>query len=123
MGVREELYADSFICGLFCDKRLIPCFRRCDIFCNMPHSKNTPSSRFSSKYPGKLCGVVGEIGSIFHWHSVVGNNTYSINTKMGGRTSLFLTSQRMPSRYVLRLQVYIIIKFWHDTHKADSQIN
>ena len=39
---------------LFCDKRLIPCFRRCDIFINMPHSKNTPYNRFSSKYHRKL---------------------------------------------------------------------
>ena len=62
-------------------------------------------------------------GKILYKRSVVGNNTYFINTKMGGRTSLFLTSQRMPSRYVLRLQVYIIIKFWYDTHKEDSQIN
>ena len=38
-------------------------------------------------------------GSIFYKRTVVGNNTYSIYTKMGGRTSLFLTSQRMPSRY------------------------
>ena len=29
----------------------------------------------------------------------------------GGRTSLFLTSQRMPSRYVLRLQVYRTVEF------------
>ena len=28
-------------------------------------------------------GGVGEIGSIFHWHSVVGNNTYFTCTKMG----------------------------------------
>ena len=38
-------------------------------------------------------------GSILYIHSVVGNDTYSTYTKMGGRTSLFLTSQRMPSRY------------------------
>ena len=38
-------------------------------------------------------------GSIFYIHTVVGNDTYSTYTKMGGRTSLFLTSQRMPSRY------------------------
>ena len=46
----------EIICGLFCDKRLIPCFRRCDILASMPHSKNTPSSRFSSKYPRKSMG-------------------------------------------------------------------
>ena len=34
-------------------------------------------------------------GSIFYIHTVVGNDTYSTYTKMGGRTSLFLTSQRM----------------------------
>ena len=41
------------ICSPFRDKRLIPCFCRCDIFCNMPHSENTPSNRFSSKIPCK----------------------------------------------------------------------
>ena len=46
-----------FICGLFCDKRLISCFSRCGIFTNIPHSKNTQSSRFSSKYPRKLVEV------------------------------------------------------------------
>ena len=39
------------------------------------------------------------IFSIFYNRSVVGNDTYFTYTKMGGRTSLFLTSQRMPSRY------------------------
>ena len=39
------------------------------------------------------------LGSIFYWHSVVGNNTYYMYTELGGRTSLFLASQRMPSRY------------------------
>ena len=43
------------ICALICDKRLISCFRRCDIFINMPHSKNTQSNRFSSNYHRKLC--------------------------------------------------------------------
>ena len=41
-------------CGDFRDKRLISCFCRCDIFGNMPHSKDTRSNRFSSKYPRKL---------------------------------------------------------------------
>ena len=39
------------------------------------------------------------VGSIFYIISIVGDNTYSGNTKMVGRTSLFLSSQRMPSRY------------------------
>ena len=29
-------------------------------------------------------GVNGFLGSIFYWHSVVGNNTYYMCTKMGG---------------------------------------
>ncbi len=45
------------------------------------------------------CDKKNEVGEILYWHSVVGDNTYYIDTKMGGRTSLFLTSQRMPSRY------------------------
>ena len=39
----------------FCYKRLISCFRRCDVFINTPHSKNTQSNRFSSNYHRKLC--------------------------------------------------------------------
>ena len=39
------------------------------------------------------------LGSIFYTHGVVVYNTYLMYTKMGVRTSLFLTSQRMPSRY------------------------
>ena len=45
-------------------------------------------------------------GSIFYAHSVVGVNIYSMHTKMGVRTSLFLTSQRMPSRYVAYRYIY-----------------
>ena len=51
------------------------------------------------------------LGKIFYKHNVVGNDTYFIDTKMGGRTSLFLRSQRMPSRYVLLLQVYRMVEF------------
>ena len=51
--------------------------------------------------------VVGEVvyleqilGSILYWHSIVdGVSTYAPIVITGGRTSLFLTSQRMPSRY------------------------
>ena len=54
-------------------------------------------------------GVVndkGMMGDKFYWLSVVGNNTYFKHTKMGGRTSLFLTSQRMPSRYNAYINTY-----------------
>ena len=43
--------------------------------------------------------MVWDFGKIFYKRTVVGDNTFSTNTKMGGRTSLFLSSQRMPSRY------------------------
>ena len=43
------------------------------------------------------------------WHSVVGDDTYSLYTKLGGRTSLFLTSQRMPSRYNAYINIYNFI--------------
>ena len=46
------------------------------------------------------------LGKIFFRHSVVGDDTYSIYTKLGGRTSLFLTSQRMPSRYNAYINKY-----------------
>ena len=38
-------------------------------------------------------------GSIFYWHNVVCEVVNFIDDIYGGRTSLFLTSQRMPSRY------------------------
>ncbi len=44
--------------------------------------------------------------SIFYLYNVVGKNTYLMYTKMGVRTSLFLTSQRMPSRYVAYRYIY-----------------
>ena len=44
------------------------------------------------------------VGSIFYIISVVGGVVNLIDDIYGVRTSLFLTSQRMPSRYVLRLQ-------------------
>ena len=37
--------------------------------------------------------------SIFYRHSIVVTDLQYLNDKYGGRTSLFLTSQRMPSRY------------------------
>ena len=46
------------------------------------------------------------LGSIFYKHTFVGNDTYSTYTKMGGRTSLFLASQRMPSRYGASADTY-----------------
>ena len=39
------------------------------------------------------------LGEIFYSHSVVGEVLQKSNVITGGRTSLFLTSQRMPSRY------------------------
>ena len=41
----------------------------------------------------------GMMGDIFYQHTVVGGVVYFKNDIYGGRTSLFLTSQRMPSRY------------------------
>ena len=38
-------------------------------------------------------------GYIFYWHSVVGGVVKCTGVIYGVRTSLFLTSQRMPSRY------------------------
>ena len=46
------------------------------------------------------------LGSIFYKHTPAGNDTYSTYTKMGGRTSLFLASQRMPSRYGASADTY-----------------
>ena len=60
---------------------------------------------------GEVENVLRGFGSIFYKRTVVGNNTYSIYTKMGGRTSLFLTSQRMPSRYDGACDFMLFIKF------------
>ena len=49
---------------------------------------------------------------IFYWHTVVGNNIYFKHTKMGGRTSLFLTSQRMPSRYGCVYMLVQLVNSW-----------
>ena len=43
--------------AIFCDKRVITCFRRCDVLTSTPHSKNTPYNRFSSNYHRKLCCI------------------------------------------------------------------
>ena len=43
--------------------------------------------------------VLGFLGSILYIHSVVGGFVNLIDDIYGVRTSLFLTSQRMPSRY------------------------
>ena len=54
-------------------------------------------------------GVVndkGMMGDIFSWHTVVGGVVYFKNDIYGGRTSLFLTSQRMPSRYGAYMNEY-----------------
>ena len=59
--------------------------------------------------------IVWIFGSIFYLYNVVGKNTYLMYTKMGGRTSLFLTSPRMPSRYVAYRCIYNyknIIMLW-----------
>ena len=55
--------------------------------------------------------IIFDSGSIFYRHIVVGGVVNCIKYIYGGRTSLFLTSQRMPSRYVLRLQVYRMVEF------------
>ena len=49
------------------------------------------------------------LGSMCFWLNVVGDDTYSLYTKLGGRTSLFLTSQRMPSRYNAYINIYNFI--------------
>ena len=43
---------------------------------------------------------IGVLVSIFYGHSVVGGFVNCTGVIYGVRTSLFLTSQRMPSRYV-----------------------
>ena len=49
---------------------------------------------------------IGVLVSIFYWHSVVGGFVNCTGVIYGVRTSLFLTSQRMPSRYVAYRCIY-----------------
>ena len=60
---------------------------------------------------------IGVLVSIFYWHSVVGGFVNCTGVIYGVRTSLFLTSQRMPSRYVAYRCIYnykniIILWMW-----------
>lgn len=48
------------------------------------------SGKHTIMYGFKNC--IGVLGSIFYLYNVVGKNTYLMYTKMGGRTSLLLTS-------------------------------
>ena len=46
------------------------------------------------------------LGSKFYWHSVVDGVVNCTGVIYGVRTSLFHTSQRMPSRYVAYRYIY-----------------
>ena len=48
-------------------------------------------------------------GEMFYWCGVVGGVLQKIAVKYGARTSLFLTSQRMPGA-TMRTYAYIILK-------------
>ena len=50
--------------------------------------------------------IVWIFGSIFYGRSVVGGVVNCTGVIYGVRTSLFLTSQRMPSRYVAYRYIY-----------------
>ena len=50
--------------------------------------------------------VLGFLGSILYILSVVGGFVNCMGVIYGVRTSLFLTSQRMPSRYVAYRYIY-----------------
>ena len=77
-----------FICALICDKRLIPCFSRCDVLASTPHSKNTPYNRFSSNYHRKLYFIICTI-----------LRAHLRNQK--------LSMQRISSKYPRKLILYI----------------
>ena len=67
------------------------------------HTVPGATSRLRMHRIGKFSGaeiINGDIfGQILYKQTVVDDKTYQTHTKMGVRTSLFLTSQRMPSRY------------------------
>ena len=51
---------------------------------------------------------IGVLVSKLYWHSVVGGVVNCTGVIYGVRTSLFHTSQRMPSRYVAYRYIYFI---------------
>ena len=60
-------------------------------------SGSDPTLLFGRRTERRYVYICYEVmGYILYLITVVGGNTYSTGTKMGARTSLFLTSQRMP---------------------------
>ena len=59
-----------------------------------------PAVTFWETHRAKIClEMVLGFGEILYWHNVVGGIVNCTGVIYGVRTSLFLTSQRMPSRY------------------------
>ena len=89
--------------------------------CVLPQKSLTPkifhTKRFSSKIPRKYRWGLTEIWQMvlvskFYLHSVVGRVVNCTGVIYGVRTSLFLTSQRMPSRYNALTNVCNFKIFW-----------
>ena len=86
------------------------------------------------KYFGVECICVGIFGLIFYWRCVVVGVVNCTGVIYGVRTSLFLTSQRMPSRYnafanvcnckIFRRGMYLHWYFlFYNTHTNNSTQN
>ena len=70
-----------------------------------------PAVTFWMTYRAKIClEMVLGFGEILYWHNVVGGGVNYNYVIYGGRTSLFLSSQRMPAA-TMRLRTYTIKKF------------
>ena len=59
-------------------------------------------------------------GSIFYRHNIVVMDLQHLNDITGGRTSLFLTSQRMPSRYGCVHMLIQLCKYIHAVSSVGS---
>ena len=66
--------------------------------------------------------LFGILGEIFYSHSVVGEVLQKSNVITGGRTSLFLTSQRMPSRYGAYTCLYNYVNIYTPSVASGTQL-
>ena len=61
-------------------------------------------------------------GSMFYRNSVVGEVVYLINDIYGGRTSLFLTSQRMPAATDAYTRIYNYVNIYTPSVASGTQL-
>ena len=68
----------------------------------------------------EIFSLNNEFNFIFYENNVVVTDKQLLNDKNGGRTSLFLTSQRMPSRYKCVHMLIQLCKYIHAVSSVGS---